>query len=384
MKVLYLAPDSVPAPKGAGIRIARTVLSMQRAGYEVEVFTPSPVGPERLGGQIPGITHETVDLPHVNFLERMLAYRRAVAAWLAERDADLIQFRSIWEGIPALAWAREHSVPVVYEAHGFPSIELVYHFPGLQRSPGMIEKLIREEAVVLGAASLIITPSRTGARYLQMRAVPPTRIALVPNCVDPGVFAASTPPPNVPPYRIVYQGTLAPWQGLESLLEALTPLRHEPLELHVVGPARSAWRRSLRVAARRSRVHHLLHLSRATAQTELIPVLATAHVCAAPLAADARNAAQGCCPIKLLEYMAMGRPILSTAIAAVEELVTHAESAWLVTPGSPRALAEGIQWMLKHPDERESLGRSARARSRAFGVDCFEGDLTRALERALD
>ena len=89
MKILYLAPDPVPSPKGAAVRIRRTVETYRELGHDVELFTPA-----------------SVDLKEANFLERMMAYRRAAAEWLEGRKADLIQFRSIWEGIPAVARAR--------------------------------------------------------------------------------------------------------------------------------------------------------------------------------------------------------------------------------------------------------------------------------------
>jgi glycosyltransferase involved in cell wall biosynthesis len=381
MKLLYLAPDPVPAPKGAAVRIARTVRTLSRLGWEVELLTPAPA----LGERLAEVVHDTVELPEGNFLDRMLAFRAAAAQWLSGRSADLVQFRSIWEGMSALAWADRQGRPAVFEAHGFPSIELPYHFPALRRAPGLLEKLIREEAAALSAAALLITPSRTGALYLQSRGVSPGRVAVVPNCVDTDQFRPAPPPERDAPFRIVYQGTLAPWQGLEPLVEALTRFRGREVELHVVGPSRSAWRRSLGRFSRRCRVQRMLQHSPPTEQAALAPVMQTAHVCAAPLVADARNTVQGCCPIKLLEYMAAGRPILTTAIAPVEELLEHRRDAWLAAPGSPLALAEGIAWLMEHPAEREELGRRARGTAEErFGTELFRDRLGAALERALD
>jgi len=378
MKILYLAPDPVPAPKGAGVRIERTVRTLLALGHEVELLTPASE-PER---RLEGVEHHTVALPQEDFLDRMLEFRRAAGAWLSERSADVVQFRSIWEGMAVVAEQRGRA-RLAYEAHGFPSVELPYHFPGLRSEDGLLGKLIHEEQLALGAADLAITPSRTGARFLQMRGVSARRIAVVPNAVDAELFSpGETPPPDEPPWRIVYQGTQAPWQGLDALLEAVSRMRGVPVELHVVGPARSPWRRRLRGLARRLRVHHSLMLSRATGQADLVPVLRGAHVCLAPLPADPRNALQGCCPIKLLEYMAVGRPILSTAIAPVEEILSHEETAWLARPGSPSALAEGLQWMLSHPVEREAMGARAREVARAaWNGEVFAERLAAALAR---
>lgn len=356
MRILYLAPDPVPSPKGASVRILRTVEALRGLGHDVALLTPA-------GREPPGPSHDTIALEDGNFLRRAMTLRRAATRWLEDRRADLVQFRSIWEGVPAVAWARRTGGWAVLEAHGFASVELPYHYPGLQRHPRVLERIIAEERAVLAGCNRVVTPSRTGARFLLRLGVRPERIAVVPNAVDVELFSpAPVPPPDAPPYRVVYEGTLSPWQGLASLLEAMALLRHRGgIELHVVGPTKSAWRAAIRRRARRLRVHHDLHLSGPMAQADLVPVLRTAHVCVAPLPADSRNALQGCCPLKLLEYMAAGRPILSTSIAPVEEILEHGRTAYLVEPGSAAALAGGLRHLLDRPAEREALGAAARA-----------------------
>ncbi len=378
-RVLYLAADVVPSPKGAGVRIERTVRTLGELGHEVALCTLGAGAADGLAG----LEHQVVVAEEENALERMLHFRRAAQAWLEGQRADLVQVRGLWEGIPAVAWARARGARLILEAHGFASIELPYHYPALSRSPELLEKLILEEGALLREADLVITHSQTGRRYLLARGVRPERIAVVANAVDAERFApAPAPPPDEPPYRLVYVGTLSPWQGLPLLVEALARHRGAPLELEVVGPAKALWRQQLRALARRARVHEQVRLVGATTQAELVPALQRAHLCLAPLPADARNVVQGCCPIKLLEYMAVGRPILSTRVAPVEELLEHDRSARLVQPGSPLALADGIGWMLAHPVEREALGRAAREQLLArFTLGHFRVALEQALRR---
>lgn len=365
MRILYLAPDPVPAPKGASVRIARTVQTLRELGHDVELLTPAAEA---------GVSG--------NFLERMLAFRAEAAGWLAARHADAVQFRSIWEGMPAIAWARRTGARVVFEAHGFPSVELAYHFPALAWHGRVLDKIIAEERQVLEGSDAVLVPSPTTARFVRRLGVPGAHIHLVPNAVDPGVFSPpAVPPPDGPPFRVVYLGTLSPWQGLATLLEGLALRRGTAgVELHVVGPLKGAWARALRAHARALRVHHALHLSGPVAQADVAPILRTAHVCVAPLAADARNTLQGCCPIKLLEYMAAGRPILATRIPVVEEILEHGVTAHLVQPGSAAALADGLRWLMAHPAEREALGTRARE---ALLARWTPADFRRRLARAI-
>ncbi len=368
MRMLYLAPDPVEAPKGASVRIARTVRTLRELGHDVELFTP-PAGP----------------LPAGNFLERMLAWRAEAAGWLAARRADAVQFRSIWEGMPALAWARRTGARVIFEAHGFPSVELAYHFPALARRGRVLDKIIEEERRVLEGSDAVHVPSLTTARFVRRLGVEAARIHVIPNAVDPEMFSPpAAPPPDEPPFRAIYLGTLSPWQGLGALLEALALRRGTSgVEVHVVGPLKGPWARALRAHARALRVHHALQLSGPVAQPDVAPILRTAHVCVAPLAEDARNTLQGCCPIKLLEYMAAGRPILATRLPVVEEILEHGVTAHLVQPGSAAALADGLRWMLAHPVEREALGARARDAVLArWTPEHFRRRLARALAPA--
>lgn len=355
MRILYMAPDPVPAPKGSGVRIERTVRALRALGHEVELLTPAGTG------RVMGLPHETIALPQENYLDRMLAWRDSAARWLKERRADAVWFRSPWEGAAALEWARRAGGRAVYECHGFPSVELPYHYPDLEGSPLSLEKLIAEERATLAGADGVLTHSQTGRRALLMRGVSPERIQLVPNCVDPAVFSPAAHPPPGPPWRLAYVGTLAPWQGLPCLLEGLARARRKhALELQVLGPRKGAWQSDLRRLARALRVDDLVRVSGAVTQEELVPALRAAHVCVAPLPADARNAFQGCCPIKVLEYMGCGRPILATDAAPLKELLVHGRTAYLARAGSPAALAQGIDWLLADAARREALGAAAR------------------------
>jgi glycosyltransferase involved in cell wall biosynthesis len=73
--------------------------------------------------------------------------------------------------------------------------------------------------------------------------------------------------------------------------------------------------------------------------------------------------------LAVLEAMAAGVPVVSSAIGGTDELIEDGESGLLVPPGDADALAAALRWVLGDPELRESL--AARARERV------ERDLTR-------
>src|SRR5438132_962294 len=63
----------------------------------------------------------------------------------------------------------------------------------------------------------------------------------------------------------------------------------------------------------------------------------------------------------VLEAMAMGKAIITTATAGRSEVIIDGETGMLVPPGDAPALREAIERLLNDPGERQRLGESARA-----------------------
>jgi glycosyltransferase involved in cell wall biosynthesis len=64
-------------------------------------------------------------------------------------------------------------------------------------------------------------------------------------------------------------------------------------------------------------------------------------------------------PLKVFEYMAVGGPILATDLPSIREVLQHGKTAWLVMPGDPKGLAEGISRLLRdQPLSREIASRA--------------------------
>lgn len=89
-------------------------------------------------------------------------------------------------------------------------------------------------------------------------------------------------------------------------------------------------------------------------------------------------------PIRILDAMSCGVPVVASNICGIPEAVLHEETGLLVPPGSDEALAAGVVRLLKDPALRSRLSRRARefAVSR-FGLDTFGAAMLRAYQRAL-
>lgn len=360
MKILYMAFDPVPFPKGSATRIEATVRALVRGGGQVHLLTPRPPGGADVRLELDGLEHRpvAVGVGGDNFLDRVLYFRQVAAERVRSQSWDAIWFRSPWEGLPAL----ESPACRIYEAHGFPSVELPSHYPQVLERDDLMDRLAFQEVALLRHCDLFVTPSRTGRSFLINRGADPGRIHVVPNSIDPQelVPPQAEPAPG-PPWKLAYLGTLAPWQGLITLLEALGRLKGRvEVKLELAGTRKGRWMRQVRRVAQALRVRSAIEFRGPQDRAGVLELLQSCHFCAAPFPNDPRNSLQGCCPIKLLEYMAVARPILSTSLRPVREVLTHGSTAWLVRPDSPYALAEGIRWLTEHPEESTRMGLAAR------------------------
>jgi glycosyltransferase involved in cell wall biosynthesis len=67
-------------------------------------------------------------------------------------------------------------------------------------------------------------------------------------------------------------------------------------------------------------------------------------------------------PFVILEAMAAGVPVVSTAKGAIEDMVVDGETGLIVPDRSPEAIADAVQRLVEHPAERLALGLAGRQR----------------------
>ncbi|HQB83048.1 MAG TPA: glycosyltransferase family 4 protein, partial [Candidatus Rifleibacterium sp.] len=98
-------------------------------------------------------------------------------------------------------------------------------------------------------------------------------------------------------------------------------------------------------------------------QNELLPWLAHARISVAPLTECTRNLQQGCCPLKILEAMAMKVPVIASDMPVVRELVDHNQTGWLVRPDRPSELARAVRILLANRPEADRIKDAAHVKA---------------------
>ncbi len=163
-----------------------------------------------------------------------------------------------------------------------------------------------------------------------------------------------TPVPDCP--RLICVGRLCVEKGHLVLIEAMRRLIESGVECDLVfagdGPLRSRIERQIGQSGLRSRIRVTGWLSSEQVQREIL----------AARAMVLPSFAEGL-PVVIMEALALGRPVISTPVAGIPELLEPGISGWLVAPGSADQLAAAMAEALRTPVQRLSQMGQAGARA---------------------
>jgi glycosyltransferase involved in cell wall biosynthesis len=317
-RVLYTAFDVVPSPKGASTHILHFLRGLVNSQFDVHLFTPSdgilPSDDTIEGARVTRVPQNLED----NFLARAVHFGRAVLAHVAIVQAyDIVHYRSLWGGFQLAQNKTRFGYKTIFEVNGLPSVELKYHYPGLE--PELMSKIKEQELATLHLSDAMICPSRVTRDYLASLGLDRKTVTVIPNGVSPSDFSPSPLPCREGRTPVMlYIGTLADWQGLDILIKALPIiLEKQNMQLKIVGRGRSRQRKMLAKQVRKLGLEEHVNVQPPVPHHEVPALITEADICIAPLGLNDRNVTQGACPIKVLEYMAAGRPLLSSNMPIV-------------------------------------------------------------------
>ncbi|WP_066423879.1 glycosyltransferase family 4 protein [Anabaena sp. 4-3] len=366
-KIAYISFDTVPAPKGAAIHIEAFSQALAAAFGDIHLLTVSPtaelinyhhIHPQVMQTMLPALGE--------NLIQRVLYFRRLLRGWLEGKRFDAIHIRSIYEGLVIALNKKQYCDKLIFEVNGLPSIELKYRYPAVVDDRELLHKLHSQEQVCLTAADLIVTPSGVTAEYLhQIRNIPTDKIRVIPNGVDLDVFSYELSKRNIVnvPLQMLYFGTLSSWQGVKLAIEALGLINRDfPANLTVIGQAREYQIKNLKQLALKLGVAENLTVLEPISQKQLVTYIHNSDVILAPLTASDRNLIQGCCPLKILEGMATGTPVIASDLQVVRELGEDGVDFLLVKPGSAKAIKDAVLRLQNQRELATQLAINARQR----------------------
>lgn len=181
------------------------------------------------------------------------------------------------------------------------------------------------------------------------------RVKVVHCGIDPEAFPEPGPMP-AEGLRMVNIGRLSEQKGQLILMPVMSRVAgtEEDTQLTLIGDGELRGALEAEIAARRLEGH--VTLAGWQTEEEVRAALAGCHALVLPSFAEGL-------PMVIMEAMAAGRPVISTYVAGIPELVQDGVTGWLVPAGDDAALADAVMVLAAMPaEDRAALGRAGRAR----------------------
>ncbi|GAB4461984.1 MAG: glycosyltransferase [Elainellaceae cyanobacterium] len=240
------------------------------------------------------------------------------------------------------------AVAMLCQALGGPSYSFTVHGPHEFDKPEAIalSEKIHRAAFVVAISSFTESQLFRWCGYSQW-----SKIHVVRCGVD-DLFLSQPHEPLPERSRFVCVGRLGEQKGHLLLVEAVSQLAAEGLKFKLVlvgdGPLRSQIEQRIDAL----KLHDYLEIAGWATNAEVQQQILAAQVMVLPSFAEGL-------PVVLMESLALGRPVLSTYIAGIPELVEPGVCGWLVPSGSAAALAAAMRRILQTPlAELERMGRA--------------------------
>ena len=213
------------------------------------------------------------------------------------------------------------------------------------------------------AAAFAVAISRFNKEVMAGACAKPLRHKIhVVHCgVDPRCFAPRTGPRPPGPVRFVCVASFEPVKGHVYLIDACRVLHARGVEFRCdlvgEGPLKGAIVRRIAESGLSDRVHVLGGLPR----PDVVRLLAAGDVAVLASHPTADGRREGI-PVALMEAMASGLPVVSSAISGIPELVESGVSGLLVRSGDAALLADALERLAGDVALRERMGREGRRR----------------------
>ncbi len=358
MKILY--HHRTLSKDGQAVHIEELIAAFRRAGHLVEVVGPqshakADFGSDggklsRLRAALPRAFAEVLEFAYsfLAFIRLWQAYRRFQPDFLYERY-NLFLLAGAWlHKLTGVPFALEVNAPLVLER---------------SREPGLSLKRFATwcEQAAWRAADVVLPVTEVLADHVTAAGVPRHRIRVLHNGIAVEHFPPTLTGDTVRARHgltgktvVGFTGFVRAWHGLPAVIDVLAATQ-QAFDVHflIVGDGPPV--ADVLDAARRAGVADRLTVTGIVPRADI-----PAHIAAFDIALQPKATAYAS-PLKLFEYMILGRAVVAPDQPNLREILSHDDNALLFDPANPDEFKRALTQLIADPGLRDRLGAAARA-----------------------
>ncbi len=376
MKLLYITLENLSLHKGSVVHVKEIVNGLRERGYHVGLVASSLNKDEKAVlfynlNIIPSFILQLLKLkkqPYIASLVFLFVYLLRILP-----QYDIIYARDYHTVIAALFPRLLFRKKLVYEINGIANEEQKLKKDSfLNRILVFLIEKAERVATKYSERIVSVTP-HIGTYLIENYKCASDKVIAIGNGVNTKYFYPVRDEVLLEKWRnkvgiakeeiiIAFVGNLAPWQGVETLIEVAPLILKEVRNIKFLIIGDGILRKEFKTKVNRLGVSdHFIFTG--MIQYENIPILINlADICVAPFISK-RNRTTGVSPLKVFEYMACGKPIVCSRIEGLE-FIEQKGVGRLISPEDVMSLQEGLIDLIKNPQKRIMMGNKGLQISR--------------------
>jgi glycosyltransferase involved in cell wall biosynthesis len=224
--------------------------------------------------------------------------------------------------------------------------------------------LLAEEILCLKFANLVIATNESYKHIdIDRGAIQEEKVVVVRNGPDLNTFKLVSPDEELKKMEktiLAYLGVMGPQDGVDYMLRALHHIRYtigrQDFFCIIIGPGDAL--DDLKQLAKELRIEDFTRFTGFIPNQDLLRYLSTADICLDPNPSNPLNDVSTW--IKVMEYMALGKPIISFDLK--ETRFSAQKAAIYVPPNDEEKFAKAIVTLMDNPDIRSKMGAFGKKR----------------------
>ena len=357
MKILY--HHRTRSKDGQYVHIEEMVGALRELGHEVIIVAPAGAENEAFGADaglvatlkryLPKVAYELAELAY-----SVVAYRQLAAVVRKHQPDCLYERYNLF--LPCGIWIkRRYALPMLLEINS-PLFEERARYDGV-----FLKMLARwSQNYVWRNADRVLPVTQVLADSVLASGVDPRRITVIPNGINDARFADA--PDTTSAKRALgladnlvlgFTGFVRDWHGLDKVIAMIArdaPGSSRTLLVVGDGPARS----TLEQQAAQLGIAHRVRFTGIIDRDDVARYVAAFDIALQPAVVAYAS------PLKLFEYLALGKAIIGPAQPNIKEILTDGDNALLFDPADPLAMSLAIDRLCDDPTLRARVAARAR------------------------
>ena len=372
--------------------ILNEILALEAKGIPVHIFSLERPNDSRFHEDLPKLKASISYVPDLGSRGDLLKHNRRAARNYRGKYFHALN-HTLTRGKPSLLWRFMQACYIANEARRYGISHLHAHFATRPTSVAYLasmisgvpysftahamdifKKKVNKKALArkIENADFVVTVSEYNKSYLEDVAhADSDKLVRVYNGIDLNRFSPNGGPAR-DPFTILSVARLVEKKGTATLIEACRHLRDRGLDFECWLVGKGAQRTKLEAMIKEWKLKDRVKLLGPHSQMEVLERYHQAHLFALPCTEGSDGNKDGL-PVALVEAMACGLPVVTTAMTGIPEIVHDGENGLLVPDSDPVALADAIERLMRD----EGLYEQLRISSREAVVAQFDVNQTR-------